>query len=84
MRPNIKTIFRIIYSYITYPIKDNWIFLIIFGLLISGNASIVPFRFPHGGWEFYWGPSLAGISRSMVIAYMAAFIVKKFNNAGGG
>jgi heptose-I-phosphate ethanolaminephosphotransferase len=83
MRPNIKTIFRIIYSYITYPIKDNWIFLIIFGLLISGNASIVPFRFPHGGWEFYWGPSLAGISRSMVIAYMAAFIVKKFNNAGG-
>lgn len=81
---NFKTQISETIEYIISPLKGNWAFFIIFGLLISGNATWVPIRFPHGGWDYYWGPALSGLSRGFVISYIATFIVKLFNNFGGG
>lgn len=57
------------------PLRLNWIFFIAFGLLIAGNATLVPVRFPHGGWYYYWGPALEGLARSMVLSYLVTAVV---------
>lgn len=57
------------------PLRSNWIFFIIFGLLIAGNATLVPVRFPHGGWHYYWGPALEGLARAMVLSYLVTALV---------
>lgn len=62
------------------PLQGNMAFFILSGLLISGNASWVPLRFPHGGWTYYWEPALTGLSRGFVVAYIVTILVSLLRN----
>ena len=62
------------------PVYRNKVFFVLFVALIAGNACLVPLRFPHGGWTYYWEPALTGFSFAFLVAFIITTFVNLFNN----